>query len=77
MSLIANISKVSKSNVKIISTSFRMLFYSISIFPISEKKYQHYPIYLFANPSAQAGYDTRSIYFKRSLTGFNSEFSFS
>ena len=31
---------------------------------------------LFANPSARAGYDTRSI-FKRSLTGFNSEFSFS
>ena len=31
---------------------------------------------LFTNPSAQAGYDTRSI-FKRSLTGFNSEFSFS
>ena len=28
------------------------------------------------NPSAQAGYDTRSI-FKRSLTGLNSEFSFS
>ncbi len=28
------------------------------------------------NPSARAGYDTRSI-FKRSLTGFNSEFSFS
>ena len=27
-------------------------------------------------PSARAGYDTRSI-FKRSLTGFNSEFSFS
>ena len=27
------------------------------------------------NPSARAGYDTRSI-FKRSLTGFNSEFSF-
>ena len=27
-------------------------------------------------PSAQAGYDTRSI-FKRSLTGFNLEFSFS
>ena len=27
-------------------------------------------------PSAQAGYDTRSI-FKRSLTGLNSEFSFS
>ena len=28
------------------------------------------------NPSARAGYDTRSI-FNRSLTGFNSEFSFS
>ena len=28
---------------------------------------------LFTNPSAQAGYDTRSI-FKRSLTGWNSEF---
>ena len=28
------------------------------------------------NPSARAGYDTRSI-FKRSLTGLNSEFSFS
>ena len=31
---------------------------------------------LFTNPSARAGYETRSI-FKRSLTGFNSEFSFS
>ena len=31
---------------------------------------------LFTNPSTQAGYDTRSI-FKRSLTGLNSEFSFS
>ena len=29
-----------------------------------------------SNPSARAGYETRSI-FKRSLTGFNSEFSFS
>ena len=28
------------------------------------------------NPSARAGYDTRSL-FKRSLTGLNSEFSFS
>ena len=32
--------------------------------------------YIFTNPSARAGYDTRSI-FKRSLTGLNSEFSFS
>ena len=30
----------------------------------------------FTNPSARAGYDTRSI-FKQSLTGLNSEFSFS
>ena len=33
-------------------------------------------IILFTNTPAQAGYDTRSI-FKRSLTGLNSEFSFS
>ena len=31
---------------------------------------------LFTNPSVRVGYDTRSI-FMRSLTGFNSEFSFS
>ena len=31
---------------------------------------------LFTNPSARAGYDTRSI-FKRSWTGLNSDFSFS
>ena len=35
-----------------------------------------YLFMLFTNPSARAGYDTRSI-FKRSLTGLNSEFSFS
>ena len=33
-------------------------------------------IYSFTNPSARAGYDTRSV-FKRSLTGLNSEYSFS
>ena len=32
--------------------------------------------FIFTNPSDRAGYDTRSI-FKRSLTGLNSEFSFS
>ena len=32
-------------------------------------------VILFTNPTARAGYDTRSI-FKRSLTGLNSEFSF-
>ena len=31
---------------------------------------------IFTNPFARAGYDTRSI-FKQSLTGLNSEFSFS
>ena len=33
-------------------------------------------LFYLPNPSARAGYDTRSI-FKQSLTGFNSEFSFS
>ena len=33
-------------------------------------------LYIFTNPSVRAGYDTKSI-FKRSLTGLNSEFSFS
>ena len=33
-------------------------------------------IYIFTNPSARAGYDTRSIS-ERSLTGLNSQFSFS
>ena len=36
----------------------------------------HLLLSIFTNPSARAGYDTRSI-FKRSLTGLNSEFSFS
>ena len=40
------------------------------------QKHVHYYILIFTNPSAWAGYDTRSI-FKRSLTGLNSEFSFS
>ena len=31
---------------------------------------------IFTNPSSRAGYDTREI-FQRSLTGLNSEFSFS
>ena len=48
--------------------------YSPSIFlPIHLPKLS---VNLFTNPSAQAVYDTRSI-FKWSLTGLNSEFSFS
>ena len=35
----------------------------------------HYIYIIFTNPSAQAGYDTRSI-FKWILGGLNSEFSF-
>ena len=38
--------------------------------------YSKFNLVLFTNPSARAGYDTRSI-FKRSLTGLNLEFSFS
>ena len=38
--------------------------------------YKAYKPIIFTNPSARAGYDTRSI-FKRSLIGLNSEFSFS
>ena len=33
-------------------------------------------VFIFTSPSARAGYDTRSV-IKRSLTGLNSEFSFS
>ena len=36
----------------------------------------HFNLTIFTDPSARAGYDTRSI-FKQSLTGLNSEFSFS
>ena len=39
-------------------------------------RFNFYSLIIFTNPSAQAGYDTMSI-FKRSLTGLNSEFSFS
>ena len=44
-----------------------------SVFPAEPSQSD---ITIFTNPSARAGYDTRSI-FKRSLTGLNSEFSFS
>ena len=41
-----------------------------------QNRYYLVYLYIFTNPSARVGYDTRSI-FKRSLTGLNSEFSFS
>ena len=40
------------------------------------KNFANFLLVLFTNPYARAGYNTRSI-FKRSLTGLNSEFSFS
>ena len=57
--------------------SYLSIYLSILIF-ISPFLFQRNSIYLsiFTNPFARAGYDTRSI-FKRSLTGLNSEFSFS
>ena len=44
--------------------------------PVPHKANPDTNIYTFTNPSAQAGYDTRSI-FKWSLTGLNSVYSFS
>ena len=43
---------------------------------LSHETGRKFGLILFTNPSARAGYDTRSI-FKWSLTGLNSEFSFS
>ena len=40
------------------------------------RRLERFYLTIFTNPSAWVGYDTRSI-FKRSLTGLNSEFSFS
>ena len=50
----------------------------ISIFIYNQNVYIYIYIYIsiFTNTSTRVGYDTRSI-FKRSLTGLNSEFSFS
>ena len=45
-------------------------------FPVNREKFFISFISIFTNPSARAGYDTRLV-FKRSLTGLNSEFSFS
>ena len=43
---------------------------------VSQKVMPFFFSIIFTNPSTWAGYDTRSI-FKWSLTGLNSEFSFS
>ena len=49
-------------------------------FPFCINPFPHIPskciLTVFTNPSARVGYDTRLI-FKQSLTGLNSEFSFS
>ena len=64
----------------------RPLSFSQSTRVFNRQKFLHSPrspfldnaqnITIFTNPSTRAGYDIRSI-FKRSLTGLNSEFSFS
>ena len=59
--------------------SFRLqICYCSFLEPRSDQKGQRKAekLILFTNSSARAGYDTRSI-FKQSLTGLNSEFSFS
>ena len=53
---------------------WRFIYNYISL--IWQKEVFFNAIIIFTNPSTRAGYDTRSI-FKRSLTGLNSEFSFS
>ena len=58
---------------------FNMALYRILVvvgYRIITSKEHCVTIIIFINPSARAGYDTRS-FFKRSLTGLNSEFSFS
>ena len=54
----------------ILNFPFLLHIFFLLFFFISSFSFTYSP-----NPSSQAGYDTRSI-FKRSLTGFNSEFSF-
>ena len=61
------------------STNLRfviMLLVWISVLSKSSDVFRVLVLSYLPNPSARAGYDTRSI-FKRSLTGLNSEFSFS
>ena len=60
------------ASVKLIYIVYIIFFicYNIEFYVYKEIYWSYLP-----NPSAQAGYDTRSI-FKRSLTGLNSEFSF-
>ena len=63
--------------LRTITISFRLIwFYALSTIVdyILSKSFLY--IYIFTNPFARVGYDIRSI-FKRSLTGLNSEFSFS
>ena len=67
--MISNCSAISATYciwIQIQIQSTRITLYCIDYFPVT----------IFTNPSARAGYDTRLI-FKRRLTGLNSEFSFS
>ena len=69
-----NISTVQIKEAKRVGNEVLGLSYKTLQVPTNHANYLR--VILFTNPSARAGYDTRSI-FKQSLTGWNSEFSFS
>ena len=57
--------------------SDRLDFHMIDSLSITFHAFVRHMLTIFTNPSARTGNDTRSIFFKRSLTGLTSEFSFS
>ena len=68
-----------RSRSKIFHVVIEIMFYTSSfnaLWSIISFRYDVSIIILITNPSARAGYDTRSI-FKRALTGLKSEFFFS
>ena len=69
---------MSEMNKRIVHTKelASLLFDMVKEYPSEKKRSARKKKILFTNPSARAGYGTRSI-FKRSLIGLNSEFSFS
>ena len=55
--------------------SYHLVWLGLELFGLVQVQV-HTFFFIFTNPSARAGYDTRSI-LKQSLTGLNSEFSLS
>ena len=76
LSTIHDFCKLKNSNFTGLSLHFNFFVVGIISGIFLNVVFQKTCLILFTNPSARAGYDTRSI-FKRSLTGLNSEFSFS